>query len=95
MARLRACDRIVIKRLSGLELRDRNFSFYSVVREYEARLIEQAPAETDGIVTRVAKILKLTHQTLGYMLKRRPKQLQKKRTPAKKRLKSIIKEPGE
>jgi tetratricopeptide (TPR) repeat protein len=95
IARLRACARIVVKRLSGLELRDKNFSFYSAVREYEARLIEQALAEADGSVSRAAKILGLTHQTLGYLLKRRHKQLADKRTPVKKRLRSIIKEPEE
>lgn len=40
--RLRTSARIVIKRLSTMELSDRNFSFYTAVREYEARLIEQA-----------------------------------------------------
>jgi tetratricopeptide (TPR) repeat protein len=83
IARLRACSRIVIKRLSGLETRDRNFSFYSAVREYEARLIEQALSEAEGSVTRAAKILGLTHQILGYMLKSRHKELADKRTPAK------------
>jgi transcriptional regulator with GAF, ATPase, and Fis domain len=95
LTRLRACSRVVIKRLSGLDTRDRNFSFYSAVREYEARLIDQALAEANGSVTRAAKILGLTHQTLGYMLKRRHKGLADKRTPVKKRLKSIIKVPKE
>jgi tetratricopeptide (TPR) repeat protein len=95
ITRLRACARAVIKRLSGLELRDKNFSFYSAVRGYEARLIEQALAEVEGSVSRAAKILGLSHQTLGYLLKNRHKKLADKRTPAKKRLRSIIKEPKE
>jgi len=95
ITRLRACARTVIKRLSGLELRDKNFSFYSAVRGYEARLIEQALAEVEGSVSRAAKILGLSHQTLGYLLKNRHKKLADKRTPAKKRLRSIIKEPKE
>jgi tetratricopeptide (TPR) repeat protein len=95
IARLRACSRIVIKRLSELELSDKNFSFYSAVREYEARLIEQALAEAGGSVTRAAKILGLTHQNIGYLLKRRHKGLADKRTPVKKRLRSIIKKPKE
>ncbi len=85
----------MIKRLSGLELRDPNFSFYSAVREYEARLIEQALREAEGSVTRAAKILGLTHQKLGYLLQKRHKKLSDKRTPAKKRLKSIIKKTME
>jgi tetratricopeptide (TPR) repeat protein len=95
IARLRACARMVVKRLSGLELRDKNFSFYSAVREYEARLIEQALTEAEGSVTRAAKILGLTHQNLGYMLKNRHKKLAEKRTPPEKRLRSIIKGPKE
>jgi tetratricopeptide (TPR) repeat protein len=92
ITRLRACARTVIKRLSGLELRDKNFSFYSAVRKYEARLIEQALAEADGSVSRAAKILGLSHQTLGYLLRNRHRKLADKRTPVKKRLRSIIKE---
>jgi tetratricopeptide (TPR) repeat protein len=94
IARLRACARTVIKRLSGPELRDKNFSFYSAARKYEARLIEQALAEAGGSVSRAAKILGLTHQTLGYLLKNRHKGLADKRIPAKKRLRSIIKKDG-
>ena len=63
------------------------------MREFEARLIEKALAEAGGSVTRAAKILGLTHQNLGYLLKRRHKQLADKRTPAVKRLKSLIKKP--
>lgn len=51
VTRLRVCARTVIKRLSGLELRDKNFSFYSSVRTHEARLIEQALAEA-GVACR-------------------------------------------
>lgn len=91
IARLRACARIVVKRLSGMELRDRNFSLYSAVQEFEARLIEQALAEAGGSVTGAARLLGLKYQTFSSLLKARHKELQKKRTPAKKRLRSIIK----
>lgn len=93
--RLRACARIVIKRLSSMDLKDRNFSFYTAVREYEARLIEQALAQEGGSVSRAARLLGLTHQSLGYMLTKRHKQLAGKRTPRIKRLRSIIKESEE
>jgi len=44
-------------------------------------------------VTRAAKLLGLTHQTLGSILNQRHKNLSVKRTPREKRLRSIIKEP--
>jgi len=91
VARLRACARLVVRRLSGLKLRDRNFSLYSAVHEFEARLIEQALDETGGSVTRAARLLGLKYQTLASLLKARHRELQKKRTPAKRRLRSIIK----
>ena len=93
--RLRACARIVIRRLSGMQLHDKNFSFYGAVHELEARLIEQALEETSGSVTRAAKLLGLKHQTLIAMMKIRHKGLQSKRATPEKRLRSIIKEPKE
>lgn len=94
LARLRACARILIKRLSGLPMHDKNFSFFSAVHELEARLIEQALEMEGGSVTRAAKLLGLTHQTLGTMLSQRHKNLAGKRR-RERRLKSIIKEPKE
>ena len=91
--RLLACARVVVRRLSGMRLHDKNFSFYGAVHELEAMLIEQALEETGGSVTKAAKLLGLKHQTLIAKLQNRHKGLQKKRTPAEKRLKSIIKEP--
>lgn len=93
--RLRACAGVVIKRLSGMRLRDKNFSFYGAVHELEARLIEQALAEVGGSVTRAAKILGLKHQTLIAMMKLRHKELQSKRATPEKRLRSIIKDSPE
>ena len=93
IARLRACARVVMKRLSGMRLHDKNFSFYGAIHELEARLIEQALEEAGGSVTRAAKILGLKHQTLIAMMKIRHKGLQRKRATPEKRLKSIIKDP--
>jgi tetratricopeptide (TPR) repeat protein len=90
--RLRACARVVINRLSGMQLHDKNFSLYGAVHEVETRLIEQALEETGGSVTKAAKLLGLKHQTFIAMLQKRHKGLQPKRRPAEKRLKSIIKE---
>ncbi|MET0624816.1 MAG: helix-turn-helix domain-containing protein [Pyrinomonadaceae bacterium] len=95
IARLRACARIVMRRLSDLSLHDKNFSLYGAVHSLEAKLIEQALEETGGSVTAAAKLLGLKHQTFIAMLEKRHKGLQRKRTPRVKRLRSIIKEPKE
>jgi tetratricopeptide (TPR) repeat protein len=94
VARLRACARIVMRRLSGVRLLDKNFSLYSAVHSLEAKLIEQALEEAGGSVTRAAKLLGLKHQTFIAMLKVRHKELQKKRIKPERRLRSIIKDPN-
>jgi tetratricopeptide (TPR) repeat protein len=90
-ARLRACARVVIRRLSGVQLSEKNFTLFSAVHEFEAKFITQALEESGGSVTRAAKLLGMRHQTLTSMLDTRHKGLSKKRTPVKKRLRSIIK----
>jgi tetratricopeptide (TPR) repeat protein len=95
VARLRACSRVVMRRLAGVQPHDKTYSFFSAVHEFEAKIIEQALDEAGGSVTRAAKLLGLTHQTLGTILSQRHKQLSTKRTPRAKRLRSIIKEPKE
>ena len=90
MARLRACARVVIRRLTGVQLREKNFTLFSAVHEFEAKFITQALEEAGGSVTRAAKLLGIRHQTLTSMLDTRHKGLSKKRTPVKKRLRSII-----
>jgi tetratricopeptide (TPR) repeat protein len=89
--RLLACALIVIKRLSGMQMHDKNFSFYGAVHELEARLIEQALELEGGSVSRAARRLGLKHQSLSHMLRARHRKLFDKRTPPEKRLKSIIK----
>lgn len=91
--RLRACARLVVKRLAGARLRDRNFSLHGTIHDLEARFIERALEEAEGSVSRAAKLLGLEHQSLIYLLNTRHKRLAGKRTPAKKRKQSIIKKP--
>jgi tetratricopeptide (TPR) repeat protein len=91
IARLRACARIVMRRLAGVRFHDKTFSFFSAVQEFEAKIIEQALDEAGGSVTRAARLLGLTHQTLSTMLSQRHKHLAGKRRPQEKRLRSIIK----
>jgi tetratricopeptide (TPR) repeat protein len=95
VARLRASARVVMRRMSDVNLHDKNFSLYSAVQSLEAKLIGQALEEAGGSVTRAAKLLGLKHQTLIAMMKARHKGLQRKRMMPEKRLRSIIKEPKE
>lgn len=90
--RLLACAQVVIKRLSGMQIHERNFTFYGAVHELEEKLIKQALELEGGNVSRAAERLGLKRQTLANMLRDRHKKLYEKRTPPMPRLKSIIKE---
>jgi tetratricopeptide (TPR) repeat protein len=90
MWRLRACARLVVGRLAGTRLRDQNFSLHAATHALEARFVEQALGESGGSVSRAAKLLGMEHQSLIYLLNTRHRGLAAKRTPPKKRLKSII-----
>lgn len=93
IARLRACARIVMRRLVGIRPDDKNFTFFSAVQEFEEKLIEWALEEAQGSVVKAARLLGLKHQTFSSMLNQRHKKFLEKRTPRVKRLRSIIKEP--
>ena len=94
LARLRACARVVIRRLAEPEIGREGFNMYEAVHDFEARLIEQALEEARGSVTKAARLLGLTHQTLGTILNTRHKSLAGKRTPVRRRLRSIFKKPA-
>lgn len=81
IARLRAAALIVMRKLFGPQLDEPNFHLQSVVRSYEARFIEQALVEEQGMITNAAHKLGLTHQSLGAILKSRHKKLRSKRKP--------------
>jgi tetratricopeptide (TPR) repeat protein len=89
IARLRACARIVTRRLYGPEL-DEYFTLPETVLKYEGRFIEQALWEEGGSVTRAARRLGMSHQALGAVIKTRHQSLRDKRSPEIKRRKSII-----
>lgn len=93
IARLRACALTVMRRLSDPVIHETNFTLYGAVQGFEAKLIRQALDEAGGSITRAARILGLSHQTLSTMLKTRHSALAGKRSPPQKRLRSIIKEP--
>lgn len=90
VGRLRASSQVVMGRLAGVRIHDKNFSFYGAIHELEAKLIEQALEEAGGSVVRAARLLGLKHQTFTSMLQSRHQKLLPKRTPREKRLKSII-----
>lgn len=90
LARLRACARLVMSRLAGPEVGREGFNMYEAVHDFEGRLIEQALEEARGSVTKAARLLGLTHQTLGTILNTRHKALAGKRTPVRRRLRSVF-----
>ncbi len=91
VGRLRACSQAVMRRLAGVQIHDKNFSFYGAIHELEAKLIEQALEEAGGSVVHASRLLGLKHQTFTSMLQLRHQKLLSKRTPRERRLKSIIK----
>ena len=94
LSRLRVCARVVMRGLAGPQVGREGFSMYDAVHDFEARLIEQALEEAGGSVTKAARLLGLTHQTLGTILNTRHKNLACKRTPVRRRLRSIFRKPA-
>jgi transcriptional regulator with GAF, ATPase, and Fis domain len=94
LARLRACARAVMRRLAEPEVGGKGFNMYEAVQDFEARLIERALEEAHGSVTKAARLLGITHQTLGTILNTRHKGLAGKRTPVRRRLRSIFRKPA-
>lgn len=89
--RLLACSLIVTRRLADPSINEKGFSLYGALQDLEAKLIGQALEAGGGSVTTAARILGLSHQTLNSMLQGRHEKLLDKRTPVKKRRRSIIK----
>jgi tetratricopeptide (TPR) repeat protein len=87
ITRLRSCARLVMRNLYGPEL-DEYFTLPETVLKYEARFIEQALKEEKGSISRAARRLGLSHQTLGAILKTRHQTLRTKKPQIRR--KSII-----
>jgi len=82
IARLRACARVVTRRLAGgAQLGEKDFSLRKAVLAYEARFIEHALKATGGRVTRAAGMLGIGYQAFVEILKGRHRKLQQLRTP--------------
>lgn len=89
--RLRMCARVVMRRLSVVRLSDKDFTLQNAVRDFEARFIDQALELEQGSVTRAARRLGLSHQSLAFLLQTRHKTLQSKRTPPTPRKRRVSK----
>ncbi len=89
--RLRRCAQMVMKQLSTVILTDKDFNLQKSVREFEARFIEQALEIEQGSVSRAARRLGLSPQSLAFLLKTRHRSLEGKRTSPVPRKRSIIK----
>jgi CheY-like chemotaxis protein len=86
IARLRACARVVTRRLwaSHARLSDEGFSLPDAVLAYEGRFLEEALELEQGVLTRAAKRLGISRQWLTYLLKTRHQNLRHKWTRASK-----------
>jgi CheY-like chemotaxis protein len=90
ITRLRACARIVTRKLLGAQLSDKDFSLTEVAEAYEARYIAEALEAEQGIISRAAKRLGISHQLLSHALSTRHKRLLGLRKPARTRRRSLI-----
>jgi tetratricopeptide (TPR) repeat protein len=88
--RLRACARIVTRRLAGARLGTKDFSLPKAVLAFEAKFIREALRLEKGSVSRAAKRLGVRHQTLTHLLETRHRDLLSLRTPAKPRPRSVL-----
>ncbi len=95
VARLRACARLMGRRLVGARLSDKDFALPDAMLAYEARFIREALEATQGSISRAAKRLGIRHQSLIHILKTRHKDLLGLRTPARTRRRTITREHGE
>ncbi len=90
IARLRACARLVARRLGVVQI-GVGYSLSKALKAYEARVIERALRESDGRVSRAAKLLGVNHQKLTYLLEMRHKDLLPARSPVVKRKRTVFK----
>jgi hypothetical protein len=90
ITRLRACARILSRRIIGVRISDKDFVLPDVIHDYEAKFIREALEAEHGIVTHAAKRLGISHQSLIRALETRHQELLSLRTPARVRRKSIL-----
>jgi CheY-like chemotaxis protein len=69
------------------------FSFTQYVREAERVVIERALVDAGGSVTKAARLLGMSHQSLIYLINSRHKELLKTRSTVRKRRRHIFSQP--
>lgn len=92
IARLRACARIVARRLFALRTApgEEGFLLPRELEAYEALFIGEALEAENGSITRAAKRLGISYQWLAQIINKRHKHLLNKRTPAIPRGRSLM-----
>lgn len=60
------------------------------VLKYEGEMIQRALAKANGSLVRAASLLSLSYQSLAYILDSRHKELQKERSPIRRRNKKPV-----
>jgi tetratricopeptide (TPR) repeat protein len=92
--RLRRCTRIAInssrEHQAGIDGLLLGGSLDDEVKHFEAQLIKRALDQSNGSVTRAARLLNITHQGLAWSLQNKHKHLLHSRTPVRTRRKSIM-----
>jgi CheY-like chemotaxis protein len=91
--RLLACSRRVLFLVSSLPSPPtwKGFNFIEAVRRYEARIIERALRDAEGVVTRAAQLLGVERRSLDAMLRKgRHRALALLRTPVEPRRRSLM-----
>jgi CheY-like chemotaxis protein/tetratricopeptide (TPR) repeat protein len=99
--RLISCAATLLEVLGRSEAEDQespepaweSFSFTQYVREAERTVIERALRDAGGSVTRAARLLGLSHQTLIYLINSRHKKLLDARSAVRKRRRHIFSKP--
>ena len=69
-------------------LLDTSADLQEEVLQYEGSLISQALAKANGSVTHAAKLLRISYQSLAYIIESRHKNLLKERSPVRRRSRS-------
>jgi transcriptional regulator with GAF, ATPase, and Fis domain len=88
--RLRKCAAFTMTRLSGPEI-GKDFSLPDAVHQLEAQFIIEALERSQGQITKAAKLLGITPQSLNSVLKGRHNLLLPRRTPIRERRRSLLK----
>ncbi len=68
---------------------NRPCDLHSRVLQFEASLIRQALAQSNGSVTRAAALLDMSYQGLAYVIGSRHKDLLKERSPVRRRTRRV------